>query len=387
MSRIEKMDVNVPIVIQSIGGGLRLKGRDDTTLIVDGENPQVAQIGEGQPYVVNCGGDCRIIAPQHVSISVLSVGGDAKITDLEGKFDIQSVGGDLTLRSVHTAKVKSVGGDLRIKLAGGDVSVENVGSDATVREIGGAVWIAHVGSDLYLRNVESGCVVEQVGSDLVLSIDFQPDLQYRFNAGGDILCRIYPDTDARFILPTETQLQLDVPADLTEDENEGVQIVTLGSGSATIHITGAEGLRLVGEEEDYMINLGVQIEEEIDARMASLEDRLSEQLAGLDEQIQTRAKLFASQAEKFAERAARQAERAAERVRRSLADRPQTTRRKRGLGFSARFEPGSASRPTAEPVSEQERLMILKMVQDNKITIEEAERLLAALEGPKSQQR
>jgi hypothetical protein len=34
-----------------------------------------------------------------------------------------------------------------------------------------------------------------------------------------------------------------------------------------------------------------------------------------------------------------------------------------------------------DPVSEQERLMILQMVRDNKITIEEAERLLSALDS------
>jgi hypothetical protein len=34
-----------------------------------------------------------------------------------------------------------------------------------------------------------------------------------------------------------------------------------------------------------------------------------------------------------------------------------------------------------EPVSEAERLQILKMLQEKKITLEEAEKLLAALEG------
>jgi hypothetical protein len=35
----------------------------------------------------------------------------------------------------------------------------------------------------------------------------------------------------------------------------------------------------------------------------------------------------------------------------------------------------------SDPVSEQERLMILQMVRDNKISIEEAERLLSALDS------
>jgi len=37
-------------------------------------------------------------------------------------------------------------------------------------------------------------------------------------------------------------------------------------------------------------------------------------------------------------------------------------------------------RPPLDPVTEQERLMIFKMVEEGKITIDEAERLLAALE-------
>jgi len=37
--------------------------------------------------------------------------------------------------------------------------------------------------------------------------------------------------------------------------------------------------------------------------------------------------------------------------------------------------------PTGEPVSDEERLSILKMLQDKKITLEDAEKLLAALEG------
>jgi len=37
--------------------------------------------------------------------------------------------------------------------------------------------------------------------------------------------------------------------------------------------------------------------------------------------------------------------------------------------------------PEKEPVSEEERLMILRMLEQKKITLEEAEQLLSALEG------
>jgi hypothetical protein len=39
--------------------------------------------------------------------------------------------------------------------------------------------------------------------------------------------------------------------------------------------------------------------------------------------------------------------------------------------------------PKSEPVSEEERMAILKMLQEKKITAEQAEQLLQALEGGK----
>jgi hypothetical protein len=376
-TRFERDGVEVPIVIQSVGGDLRLRGRPGDRLIVDGDNPQVEQIGDDQPYVVRCGGDARLAVPENVHISVQQVGGDAKITDLVASVDIKAVAGDLVIRNTQDIQIKAVGGDLRIKRADGNVTIENVGADATIREVSGTAWVARVGSDLYVRNVEGSCVAERVGTDLVLNIDFLPDFEYRFGAGGDILCRVQPDADVRFMLPPDVEVQLDVAAEISEADNQ--QIVLLGDGSATVRIDQAQSLRLVGEEEDYMFSLGVQIEEELEARMSSLEEKLTQQLAGLDERIQTKSEQFTTHAEKLARRAEREAERTAEQLRRTL-DRQMKRKRDAGprrMRFTVSDSPLSRR---SEPVSEQERLMILQMVRDNKITIEEAERLLSALD-------
>lgn len=377
-TRFEQDGVDVPVVLQNIGGDLRLRGRPGDRLIVDGDNPVVEQIGEDQPYIVRCGGDVRISVPEDVNVSVQNVGGDAKLTDLAGSLDIKNVGGDMVVRNARNIQIKAVGGDLRIKRADGNVTIEKIGADATIREVSGAVWIAKVGADLYVRNVEGGCVVESVGSDLVLNLDFMPELEYRFAVGGDVLCRVQPEADVRFLLPLGIDVQLDMEADISEDDDR--QTILLGDGSVTVHIERAQSLRLVGQDEDYMLSLGVQIEEELEARMSTLEEKLNQQLAGLDERIQAKSEQFATHAEKIARKAEREAERAAEQIRRSL-DRQ--FKRKRDAGpRRMRFtvSDSTASRRT-DPVSEQERLMILQMVRDNKISIEEAERLLSALDS------
>jgi hypothetical protein len=273
--------------------------------------------------------------------------------------------------------------------------------------VSGDVQVVAVGSDLYVRNVEGSCVVEQVGSDLVLNIDFRPGHDYRFNVGSDVLCRVEPDTNARFVLPLDLPVALGIDTAVEEAEDGDHHIITLGDGSATIHITAGGELRLVGEEEDYMVDLGFQIEEDLEARLSNLEEKLSQELEGLDERILRKTERLTSQAERFAERfaeqaqrqaerAQREAERAAERMRRSM-ERPKGKQKaKRGWGQGPHLEfrwgppPPFGSEPPppppphrpVEPVTEQERLMILRMVQENKITVEEAERLLTALDNP-----
>lgn len=386
MTRYEYSGVTVPVIIQQVGGDLRLRGQEDDMLLVEGELAAVEHLGAGQPYLVRAAGDARVIAPEAVPVSVQAVGGDASITGLAADCDIQSVGGDLSLRDAGTLHVGAVGGDARIKRVTGNVTVEAVGGDATIRDVEGAVAVSGVGADLFLRDVGGDCIVEQAGADLVLSLDFAPGREYRFSAGSDILCRIHPDTHVTFDLPADTALQLDVEAEVIEREDApNRRTIILGDGSAHVHIGAANRLRLVGEEEDYMVNFGVQLEDELEARLSHLEAKLSQQLDGLDERIQATTIRFASQAERMAERAQREALRAAERVRRTMEQwdtKPKRARKAKRTGFTlGGLETRGAPPPRHDPVTEEERLMILKMVQDGKITIEEAERLLAALEG------
>ena len=184
MSRIERQNITVPVIIQAVGGDLRIKGRSGADLVVDGDGVRVEQIDDEQPYLVRSDGDCRVTVPGSINVIVQQVGGDAKLTDLGGITKIGAVGGDLTLRNLQGLQIDAVGGDLRIKWADGPVTIRAVGADATIREVRGNVSIDKVGADLYLRNIEGSCVVEQIGSDLVLSMDFAPGGEYRFRFEG-----------------------------------------------------------------------------------------------------------------------------------------------------------------------------------------------------------
>lgn len=380
--RFEEINVSVPVILQIIGGDLVLRGRAGGALIVDGDDPQVEHLGSGQPYLVRCSGDCRVLVPPDSGVVIQQVGGDARVAEIGGEAEIHNVGGDLTISRIRQATIGAVGGDLRLKWAAEDVTIQQVGGDATVREVTGSVRMQNVGADVFIRMVEGDCIVERAGEDLVLNLAFHPGHEYRFGAGRDILCRIQPDSDVRFALPPQMRYEMDVAASVSEGDG-GQTEITVGDGGARVMLTSGQELRIISEDEDFGFNLGAQIEEELETRLSSLEEKLTRQFEGMDERFQAHSEHFAEQAARYASRAARQAERQMERARRSL-DRRKMKSRKRDFGgpqFTWGFPaPPPPPRPPSEPVREEERLMILRMVHENKITIEEAERLLAALD-------
>ena len=93
--------------------------------------------------------------------------------------------------------------------------------------------------------------------------------------------------------------------------------------------------------------------------------------SGFGERISQRVEQAAQRTAKRVEEAARRAERHAER---------QT--RRWNMDFSPKGVP-SPPPPPSEPVSEDERMAILKMLAEKKITADQAEMLLSALEGGK----
>jgi hypothetical protein len=88
--------------------------------------------------------------------------------------------------------------------------------------------------------------------------------------------------------------------------------------------------------------------------------------------------------EQATERAQRKIEAANRRIEQKVRDAERRGRGKAALEIGRwnwNFSPKGVPIPPKQQVSDEERLAILKMLQEKKITSEEAEKLLAALEG------
>ncbi len=385
MKRMEWTDQNSSMRIGNVAGDLRVRGWERPEVAVQDETGTLATTEDGQIEARSMG-DLVLRVPMEVPLEGRNVSGDAKIGDLCGRLSLENVGGDLLLRDAGPTDVTRIGGDVRVKRADGSVTLGMVGGDATIREVSGDTTIAQVGGDLYVRDIGGGCQVEHVGSDLVLSTNFIPGAAYRFDVGGDIVCRIPAGASVRFQTAHSHDLVVDAPGAQMVEGEDGDEVV-FGAGEAVVRLEAGGEIRLVGQDEDYMMAINFQLEGELAERLAGLEERLAEQLSGLDDLILRKTEKVRERAEKEAERAVRHAERMARKAERG---------KRKGFTFSFggdSFEAGLSRRPAraprppappAEPVSDEERMTILRMVENRQISVEEAEKLLAALEGRRS---
>jgi len=350
---------NVSVHVTMIGGDLRVSGREESTLEVQAPEKGKLQVERsGDEVSIQCRSGCIIFAPETARLNIEQVGGDARITGVSNDVFLRTVGGDLSIRRLGSASFEMVGGDVRARKVNGDISIDQVGGDAALERISGNVTLRTVGGDVYLTRHEGGMDVS-AGGDAVVSYLPAEDSDSTVRAGGDLSCTLQNGASVMVEYAYGGDLHLAFPQ--SEDGDTGQQI-KLGEGAAALHLNAGGDLFIrngdtPGDEMGMFDHL--EVISEIDAKIAEMEtqfDALGAGLHGFD------AKQIGEKVRRSVAKAQRKAARA-EKIR---------LRHERAIfGFE---EAQSA-------LSEEERLTILKMVEDGKINVSEAEELLKALEG------
>jgi hypothetical protein len=351
------------IVIEEVKGDLSIVGWGAQELLVkaDDENVRIRQ--DGQTVYFSCSDDLTLRMPRGGSLEVQTVAGDMSLRGITGSVEIKAVKGDLSIRDIGSALIESVDDDFDLRGASGDLRIKNINADASIRDVAGGVTIELVSDDLVVRGV-GGNLKATVGADAVVYLDPKAGHEYSVNAGEDILAILPSNANATLNLTAdEVEIQLpDIPR-----EDSSSRVVTLGDGSAKISLSAGGGLRVSGrdtaaESADEFGNLA--------GAMFDWND-FGRELGG---QISQRV----SEATRQAERKMREAEKKIRRIDSRMRTRGPIPPR------PASFQ-NSSPRPDAsakdQPVTDEERMAILKMLQEKKITAEEADKLLSALEG------
>lgn len=358
-----------PVSCQAVMGDLRVRE-------IDGE--------------LDCGrvaGDIdvdRVRGPVRLSDAI---DGDLDLADVADDVTANAVHGDLTVQGCGGLRAESISGDGRIENARGEVHLERVSGDAKIEDCQGIVTIENVDGDLSATNVTAGLEVSNVGGDARLTTGFAPGANFAIRVHGSARLAVMGEpgqVSARFDLRTPSgRIANDLPlenADRSPNRLQG----ELAGGSATVRVESDGPITLTGREGGFdwgsMGNLFGDISKDFadafgafaSAGSGEFEGRIREHAEKIGRQAEEVARKASERAQRHAERMARQAERQGQRW---------------GAGAGGWWRPPSppqppprpATPPSQRPGSSEERLMILRMVADGRITAEEAARLLDAL--------
>lgn len=372
------------VIIDNIAGDLQVAGWDRAEVSVKTDADDATLRVDGARVFASAPGDLILYLPREANLQTGNVSGDADIRAVSGSTQLENIGGDLQMRAIGSVLLKHVGGDLSVRGCAGDFSAENIGSDATLRDVQGKLNISTVGSDLCLRNLSADINVK-TGADAILYLQPVSGVSVNVQAGGDILLRLPAKVDAELSLQGGSKESIRVDfAGVEPGEIGASRSVVLGSGAAKIRLVAGADLIVTSRADEWQALA--------DFGNSGLDEMFPGSFPGVPadfhERIAQRVQEATQHAQRHRERTERRVEAAMHRAEEKMRA---AERRTSFVGVSVGR--GNVGRPPSpmvpptpppapnEPVSDAERLTVLQMLQNKKISLQEAEKLLAALEG------
>lgn len=307
------------ILIKNVGNNLQINGWNRPEVMLTSKTEDAALKMQDEIIQVVCPNNCELRVPHKSSLEIGSIGNNARIRLVDGTIALKAVGNSLLLQDVGETTLNAVGNKLSASRVRGDLKIGQIGANAMIAEVTGQVALEAVNGKLNLSKVGGG-VNATVGGKALVELSPVSWQAYEINVSGALHCIVPADVDARFDIHCgRERIRISQP-DGTETIRSREHTFTLGSGEGTVRLS-------AGGRVDLTVTDGQPGEDH-----------------GLDFEIE---KTFA-------------------RARESLEQRSRTS---------------SPSKRTGKSVSDEEQLMILQMLQNGQISAEQADQLLAALEG------
>jgi len=360
------------VTVRECRGSLTVQGSSDRqiALAVRDEDGDVNLERAGDMVSFSAPADCTLVCPSGTSLTVERGLGNLRVEDVRGIIDAQVIHGNASLRAVGPASLDEVLGNLTVHGVAGSLTAGGVKGNVRVRGVTERFTLAEAGGNLTAGDVEGGLEAKIVRGNVRLGPPFLPQMTYRVDARGNMTVRVPADASLRLVVRARGKLHSSVPGLDLEGEGGDVR-GRLGSGEATLEadVTGNVSLQPVEFEDPFEVgagfeDLGALIERQVNEALATMASRLEASLGRMDVESATR------HVERATDEARRRAERAAEQA------------RLRAERAERRWQRASGREPRPrKAATDEERLRVLRMVEDGKITPEQASELLAVLEG------
>jgi len=356
-----------PQVVIRAENNLSIRGGDPGEILAIVEDLRNLSAVESDGEInINCECDCTLRIPTDANVVIDRVDGSVVINDFLGGLRIDIVHGNLTMNRVGDVECKSIDGNCRVA-NGGKLLVQGVGGNLSGSALSGQLCALGVGGNIKMAAVSSAQTLKAGGNIRIGLLEINNEIHIA--AGGNV--RLYLPPKAGYVLYAAC----------------GSQKITLRSGEETQRILGRASDMKVGEG-------GPRLKIAAGGSISLLDSEYKEgdneeinvdfEMNMMNERIQKRIEEKIRRAEKRTEAAQRRAE---ERIQESMRNVGRSgPGRSVTIGGFTEQRAGAAQKKAdaageSGRVTDAERLIILNMLSEKKITAEEAERLFKALEG------
>lgn len=408
MAHVLNLTRDDPVVHLKAYGGVQIKGVEQAEVTCEIDAPQLATLVEENGHVyITVNSACRLQVPVKSSIDIERGMGSVLIETITGSINIEKVLGNLVLIDIDRAVVEKVGGNFAARKASGIIQIEKIAGNLTVDDIHSIVC-EKVGGNCILRNVHGDCRIEKAGGkclvqgvagqatfakfggsfkarDIALQsdvkvggnielIDCKFDNDLSLHAGGDIAIALGEDQADLSLDIRSGGHDIKIKAHGEEIQSRGTEYdYQLGDGRISLSVGAGGSVSVVDAPEP-----GVDI-------IGDLSDRFTFEESAFSELIKERI-----------DSATRRAEAKVKAAEIRLGQIQERVEKFRGVNIDVGFGddqdwdvppiPKQPVPPVTRPAgkkgaTDEERLMILKMLQDGTISVDEAETLFKAMES------
>jgi hypothetical protein len=408
MAHVLNLTREDPVVHLKAYGGVQIIGIDQAEVNCEIDAPQLATLVEENGHVyVTVNAACRLSVPRQSLIEIERGMGSVKVENISGSISVEKVLGNLVLIDVGKVEVGKVGGNFSVRKAAGAVRVEKVAGSLTIDDVQ-SLACEKVGGTCTLRNIQGECRVEKAGGNCLAQglagtaelAKFGGSLKARgitlvrdIKVGGNIEL-----VGCRFTNDLGLYAGGNIAVALVED-GQGLS-VKIRSGGHKIKIKAlGEDIEHKGGEFEHQIGEGQRTITMNAGGSVSITDapKAGEDFIGdLSDRFTFEESAFSEMIQDRIDSATRRAEAKVRTAEIRLGQIQERVEKRRGfkvdLGFGDQADQTSPPTPD-QPVppitrpagkkgaTDEERLMILKMLQDGKISVDEAETLFKAMES------
>jgi hypothetical protein len=318
--------------------------------------------------------------PKNISIFADHIYGNLETAGQLQKLNIESVSGNCSIASVESISVENISGNCKVGYVEKDTNIRNVSGNFSVSTVEGSLKVNGVGGN-FSGKADSVILSTTVGGNIKITANRIQRSENEVRAGGSIKLSLMDLTDTSIKAKAGGIVSFEKDGQIEKFHN-GKYETTIGSGENKISLKAGGNVKVSDQaiEMEFPDNFGTTDDDYVEQIEQKYEAR-ARQTSGFDF-----SDLFDIEGE-IKERMREKTEMADEKIQRAM--------EKMERKFSFREEFGTAPRPPrppsppfptqsratkTSPVSTEERLMVLQMLQDKKISAEEADRLLKALE-------